>query len=205
MKSKNGSTFCIEELKSKGISDSSIQKVEPFFDFKGSATEKLEFLYSQLSSSVVGIEGVDEIKQVIELAGVDSLEVDITLARGLNYYTGAIFEVTAEDTTIGSVCGGGRYDDLTGIFGLPDISGVGISFGIDRIYDIMLEQSQFDKLDLQNTATQVFFINFGGKELKHCLSVANSLREAGISTEVYPDEVKMKSKWHMLMRTTFHG
>jgi histidyl-tRNA synthetase len=191
---KIGKEKVIDELKAKGLSSDSLRKIEPFFDFKGTTAEKLDFLKTQLSTSDTGLTGVGEIEKVAALAGLDTLEIDITLARGLNYYTGAIFEVKANNTTIGSVCGGGRYDDLTGIFGLQDVSGVGISFGIDRIYDVMTEQELFEKTNLQNESTQVFFINFGADELKYCLDAATQLRHHGISTEVYPDAVKIKKQ-----------
>ena len=140
------------------------------------------------------MKGIEEIRKVIELCDDVEPELDITLARGLNYYTGAIFEVKANDVSIGSVCGGGRYDDLTGVFGLPDVSGVGISFGIDRIYDVMEECNLFNDENLSHSYTQLLFVNFGEAESKYCLELAHGLRKQGFSVEVYPDSVKMKKQ-----------
>jgi len=145
---KSGKENVISELRQKGLPDDAIKRIEPLIDFKGDLNEKINFLKNLLKNSETGLKGIDEIKTVFELAGGENVELDITLARGLNYYTGAIFEVKADDVQIGSITGGGRYDDLTGVFGLKGVSGVGISFGIDRIYDVMLETGKFDELNL---------------------------------------------------------
>jgi histidyl-tRNA synthetase len=140
-----------------------------------------------------GIAEMQDIYERLEVLGIeDECELDISLARGLNYYTGTIFEVKAKELEIGSICGGGRYDDLTGVFGLPGVSGVGISFGADRIYDVLLSLNRFPENDISKT--QVLLINFGEKEEKYCLRLAVQLRESGISTEIYPDPGKMKKQ-----------
>lgn len=191
---KIGKDKVVEELAGSGLSDEALKKLDPFFEFKGSTTEKLQFLRAQLNGTKHGMEGVDEIEKVISYSGSSMIELDITLARGLNYYTGAIIEVKADGTDYGSICGGGRYDDLTGIFGLPDVSGVGISFGIDRIYDVMSEKGAFNNLDSARFASEVLLLNFGSETEKACLEVARDLREAGVSTEYYPDDVKIKKQ-----------
>lgn len=185
-----------EELSANGISNDSIEKLEKILKFQGNNAQKIKFLQDLLDSTETGSEGIKEVSEVFETLNElelnSEVEFDLTLARGLNYYTGAIFEVIAKDVKIGSICGGGRYDDLTGIFGLPDVSGVGISFGADRVYDVMLEQNLFPA-DTQTT-TQVMFVNFGEKEQKYCISLVNKLRKAGISTELFPDSAKMKKQ-----------
>jgi histidyl-tRNA synthetase len=191
-----------EELITKGVSESAIEKIQPLFSFKGSTEEKISFLKNFLSNSEVGKKGIEEVEYIFnffsELRTPNSkLELDITLARGLNYYTGAIFEVKVNDnrsTFTSSVLGGGRYDDLTGIFGLPNVSGVGISFGVDRIYDVMEEMKLFDTLNLQNEGTQILFVNFGKEEEQFCLKLLRQVRSAGINAELYPDAAKMKKQ-----------
>lgn len=184
------------ELSEKGLTGGAIDKLQPILSLSGSNNEKLDQLTRILESAEVGTKGVEELREVLTL--VDSLDVetgvelDLTLARGLNYYTGAIFEVKALDMEIGSITGGGRYDDLTGIFGLKDVSGVGISFGADRIFDVM------NQLELYppevTTTTQLMFVNFGLKEGAYCLKIAGNLRKEGLKVEVYPDSAKMKKQ-----------
>jgi histidyl-tRNA synthetase len=185
-----------EELSGNGISDEAIEKIEEILKFQGNNLQKINFLKDLFVSSPTGNEGMQEVSEVFDtlnkLELSSEIQFDLTLARGLNYYTGAIFEVIAKDVKIGSICGGGRYDDLTGIFGLPDVSGVGVSFGADRAYDVMLEQNLFPATT-QNT-TQVMFVNFGEKEQKYCISLADKLRKAGINTELFPDAAKMKKQ-----------
>lgn len=198
-----------EELKAKGLSDKAVEKIQPLFSVKGSNEEMLSFLKSYLTTSEIGKKGIEELEVVLSTMNSLSLgegrgeahspiEVDITLARGLNYYTGAIFEVKVNDsrsTFTSSVLGGGRYDDLTGIFGLPNVSGVGISFGVDRIYDVMDEMKLFDSLNVAASSTKVLFVNFGAEEEKHCLKLLQQLRNAGINSEIYPDSnAKMKKQ-----------
>ncbi len=193
---KIGIKRVLEELSAKGISDQSIKMLQPVFEMKGNNDEKLKFLEDYLSGSEIGMEGVSELRKVFSLISIDpiasELELDITLARGLNYYTGAIIEVKAKDVSIGSLCGGGRYDDLTGIFGLPDVSGVGISFGADRIYDVLLQTDKFPDDEKQHT--QVLFVNFGDREVNYILPLLGKLRKEGINSELYPDSVKMKKQ-----------
>ena len=179
-----------------GIADKAVEKLEEILLFEGNTTDKLNFLEQKLKGTHAGKTGLDEMKTVFShLAKLDlwsTVEFDLTLARGLNYYTGAIFEVNADDVKIGSICGGGRYDDLTGIFGMPDISGVGVSFGADRIYDVMAELGLFPH-DTGST-TQVFFVNFGENEQNYCLDLVVKLRKAGINAELYPEPAKMKKQ-----------
>jgi histidyl-tRNA synthetase len=193
---KIGVEKVMEELSAKGISKNSITLLQPVFDMKGSNKEKLTFLSSYLSASEIGMKGVEELRQVSSYIAADpigsELEIDITLARGLNYYTGAIIEVKAKDVAIGSICGGGRYDDLTGIFGLPDVSGVGISFGADRIYDVLLQSDNFPETAKEHT--QLMFVNFGDKEVNYILPLLGKLRKEGINSELYPDTAKMKKQ-----------
>jgi histidyl-tRNA synthetase len=181
-----------EELKSKGFSDEAISKLQPIINLKGSYADKVSALKNILSNSEVGKKGIEEIEEVFSFANVSNLELDITLARGLNYYTGFIIEVKAKDVSIGSICGGGRYDDLTGIFGLPNVSGVGISFGADRIYDVLQEKNLFP--DFSNVSTKILFVNFGRDEAAHCLKLLKQLRDAGINAELFPDSAKMKKQ-----------
>ena len=184
-----------EELAAAGLSDEQIAKLQPIISLSGSNAEQLDTMRHVLAESEVGLRGCDEVAFVLEALG-DSLrnaiDLDLTLARGLNYYTGCIFEVKALDVEIGSITGGGRYDNLTGIFGLPGLSGVGISFGADRIYDV-LNQLELYPADTA-TGVELLFINFGAAEAARCLELARSARAAGISTEVYPDAAKMKKQ-----------
>ena len=184
------------EMLANGISQDAVDKLQPILTMSGTNAEKLETIAQTIATSEIGVKGVEEtrfILEKIEAVGLkNELQLDLTLARGLNYYTGAIFEVKAKDVAIGSITGGGRYDNLTGIFGMPGLSGVGISFGADRIYDVL------NTLDLypQNAtqATQVLFINFGKAESDYCLPIASQVRAAGISVELYPDCAKMKKQ-----------
>lgn len=191
---KIGKEGVVKELVERGISQTAIEKIDPLFTLGGSNTEKLTQLKSFLADSEIGLKGIEELEFVIQQAeelGIRTakLEFEVTLARGLNYYTGAIFEVAANNVKIGSICGGGRYDDLTALFGLKGMSGVGISFGADRIYDVMTELDLFPKAAL--TSTKVLFVNFGDLEQIQCMKHAKALREAGVSAEVYPSNVKM--------------
>lgn len=184
-----------DELRNDGISEEAIEKLQPIIKLEGTNDEKLQVIREVLASSEVGIMGVEETQYILDnLKGClkNEIQLDLTLARGLNYYTGAIFEVKALDVQIGSITGGGRYDNLTGIFGMPGLSGVGISFGADRIYDV-LNQLELYPTDAM-TGTQLLFINFGEKETAYCMPIARAAREAGIRTEVYPDSVKMKKQ-----------
>lgn len=183
-----------EELLAKGLSEKAVTALQPVLEFKGNSSEKLVFLKSLLKNSETGMKGISEIEEVFELADTPELELDITLARGLNYYTGAIFEVKAKDVQIGSISGGGRYDDLTGIFGLPSVSGVGISYGIDRICDVMEELHLFDNLAAIQTGTRILFVNFGPVEQRFCLGLLKQVRDAGIPAEIYPESAKMKKQ-----------
>jgi histidyl-tRNA synthetase len=195
---KTGIEQVIAELREKGFADSSINALHPFLTFsdKKDTSLSLSFLKGKLQTSSVGMTGISEVEKIfgyledLNLAG--KIELDILLARGLNYYTGAIIEVKAADVPIGSICGGGRYDDLTGIFGLKGVSGVGISFGADRIYDVMNELNLFP--DMIGATTKVLFVNFGPTEEKYCLKLLANLRESGISSEIYPDSSKMKKQ-----------
>lgn len=192
---KIGAEGVNKELKEKGVTEGAIQALQPIISFKGGYSEKIEVLKKLLGSSDVGKKGIEEIEFVFASVSdlksdISDLELDITLARGLNYYTGAIFEVKANDVQIGSICGGGRYDDLTGIFGLPNMSGVGISFGIDRIFDVMNELNLFDKIGLLASTTRVLLAHFGEAERAYCMKLAMDLRAAGINSEVYPDVTK---------------
>jgi histidyl-tRNA synthetase len=185
-----------DELIEKGISGEAIQKLLPILTLSGENEEKLNRIEAVIATSETGMKGVAELRILLSYLKLGNLstkvELDLTLARGLNYYTGAIFEVKANDVQIGSVTGGGRYDDLTGIFGLPNISGVGISFGADRIYDVMAQLDLFPRD--QTVSTRVMFVNFGEKEERYCLPLLNSLRRAGIPSEIFPSEEKMKKQ-----------
>ena len=185
-----------KELKENGISDEAITKLQPIIALKGSNEDKLNTLQEVLSTSEIGLKGIEETRYILnKLSSVDiqnEIELDLTLARGLNYYTGAIFEVKALDVAIGSITGGGRYDNLTGIFGMPGISGVGISFGADRIYDVLNTLDLYPRESVEQT--QVLFINFGEKEVSYCLPIATQLRNNGVFTEVFPDNTKMKKQ-----------
>lgn len=184
-----------KEMREKGISEDALQKLQPLFSLNGTASEQLKKLKALLSNSKIGIQGVEELEFItdnIETLGLQtaSLQIDVTLARGLNYYTGAIFEVSApKEVNMGSIGGGGRYDDLTGIFGLKDMSGVGISFGLDRIYLVLEELNLFPETVSDNS--KALFINFGEKEALYAMKAISKLRIAGIKAELYPDATKM--------------
>ena len=184
------------ELRENGLTDEQIEKLQPIIQLEGSNDEKLSTIAEVLATSETGLKGVDELRfilNILKTSGLNNeLQLDLTLARGLNYYTGAIFEVKALDVQIGSITGGGRYDNLTGIFGMPGISGVGISFGVDRIYDVLNALDAYPK-DATN-GTQLLFINFGERETAYCLPIAAKARQAGIRTEIFPDAVKMKKQ-----------
>ena len=185
-----------EELTKDGISAEAIGKLQPIILLSGTNEEKLQVISEVLKDSETGLKGVEEIRFILDtlkLFGLQNeIQLDLTLARGLNYYTGAIFEVKALDVQIGSITGGGRYDNLTGIFGMPGISGVGISFGVDRIFDVLNALDAYPKEAVNGT--QLLFINFGEKETAFCMPIAARLREEGIRTEVFPDSVKMKKQ-----------
>ena len=186
-----------EEMLSKGVSEAAIEKLEPILNMTGDPTQKLETIREVLAPSKIGIEGVDEIQEVfdkISFLGLDSAELDfdLTLARGLNYYTGSIFEVEAKGVQMGSIGGGGRYDDLTGIFGLKDMPGIGISFGLDRIYLVAEELELFPNLEAG--FTQVLFVNFGETEANYCLKALQYVRKQGVNSELYPETAKMKKQ-----------
>ncbi|PKV50778.1 histidyl-tRNA synthetase [Aquimarina sp. MAR_2010_214] len=187
-----------KEMLNKGISETAIESVKPLFNFTGTTSEKLDKLRNMLASSEEGMQGVEELQFIVNAIKEIPLEtaildLDVTLARGLNYYTGAIFEVSAPDTVkMGSIGGGGRYDDLTGIFGLKDISGVGISFGLDRIYLVLEELGLFP--ETVAPSTKALFINFGEEEALYCLKAVNALRNDEIIAELYPDNAKMKKQ-----------
>ncbi len=184
------------ELKADGISEEAIEKLQPILNLTGSNEEKLQTISTVLANSEVGLKGVEEtmfILNTLKTIGLkNEIQLDLTLARGLNYYTGAIFEVKALDVQIGSITGGGRYDNLTGIFGMPGLSGVGISFGADRIYDVLNALDLYPKEAVRTT--QLLFINFGKAETDYCLPFVAKARQAGIRTEIYPDEAKMKKQ-----------
>jgi histidyl-tRNA synthetase len=185
-----------EELRNDGISEEAIAKLQPIISLSGTNDEKLNVIAEVLKDSEIGLKGVEETRFILDTlksCGLNNeIELDLTLARGLNYYTGAIFEVKALDVQIGSITGGGRYDNLTGIFGMPGLSGVGISFGADRIYDVLNTLDLYPK-DAVN-ATQLLFINFGDKETVYCMPTVSKARVAGIRTEMYPDSAKMKKQ-----------
>ena len=185
-----------EELRNDGLPEEAIAKLQPIIKLDGSNDEKLAVMEEFLKSSEVGLKGVEEsrfILDTLKTVGLkNTVNFNLTLARGLNYYTGAIFEVKALDTPMGSITGGGRYDNLTGIFGMPGLSGVGISFGADRIYDVLNALDLYPKE--ATTATQLLFINFGEKETAYCLPIVSMARKAGIRTEIFPDKAKMKKQ-----------
>ena len=207
------------ELREDGLSDEQIQKLQPIIMLEGTNEEKLNTIAEVLKDSEIGLKGVEELRYILNMLNGSAeansstedrsvashsslftlhsslnneLQLDLTLARGLSYYTGAIFEVKALDTPMGSISGGGRYDNLTGIFGMPGLSGVGISFGVDRIYDVLNALDLYPKDSLQTT--QVLFINFGEKETSYCLPIINKVRAQGIRAEIYPDSTKMKKQ-----------
>ena len=197
-----------QELREDGLSEEQIQKLQPIIMLEGTNEEKLNTIAEVLKDSEIGLKGVEELRYILNMLNGSAeanstlytlhstlnneLQLDLTLARGLSYYTGAIFEVKALDTPMGSISGGGRYDNLTGIFGMPGLSGVGISFGVDRIYDVLNALDLYPKDSLQTT--QVLFINFGEKETAYCLPIINKVRAQGIRAEIYPDSAKMKKQ-----------
>ncbi len=184
------------ELQSKGLSEMAISNLEPFLQISGNTSDKLKSLSELLSESETGMEGISELKSIIEYISNSTLtseiELDLTLARGLNYYTGAIIEVKSKDVLLGSICGGGRYDNLTGVFGMDGISGVGVSFGADRIYDVMNQLNLFD--DLKGSSTDVLIANFGANETKYALKILDQLHGMNIKSEFYPDPAKLKKQ-----------
>ena len=185
-----------EELRTAGISEAAIEKLQPIIALTGSNDEKLKVIAEVLAESEIGLKGVEEttiILDTLKQVGLkNEIQLDLTLARGLNYYTGAIFEVKALDTLMGSITGGGRYDNLTGIFGMPGLSGVGISFGADRIFDVLNTLNLYPEDAV--AGTQLLFINFGEKETAYCMPIAAKARMAGVRTELYPDSAKMKKQ-----------
>ncbi len=193
---KIGLDGVIAELKSKGISEESVEKLLPILQAQGDNGKKLDIIAETLKGNETGEKGVDEIRFILdafkELKLNSALDLDLTLARGLNYYTGAILEVKALDVAIGSITGGGRYDNLTGVFGMEGVSGVGISFGADRIYDVMNQLELYPKDSIRTT--QVMFVNFGNREAMHALQIISELRKEGISAELFPSSDKMKKQ-----------
>ncbi len=185
-----------EELREVGIAEEAIEKLQPIIAMQGTNDEKLQIIREVLSASETGLKGVEETQFILDIlkqTGLNNeIQLDLTLARGLNYYTGAIFEVKALDTPMGSITGGGRYDNLTGIFGMPGLSGVGISFGADRIFDVLNTLDLYPKNAM--AGTQLLFINFGEKETAYSLPVVAKARVAGIRTELFPDKAKMKKQ-----------
>lgn len=189
---KIGQEKVCEELLQREISSEAINKIEPFFNFKGSNKEKLDLLKHNFENSTIGLEGVRELEDILNICKelqIEKPEIDITLARGLNYYTGAIFEVKTVGVVMGSISGGGRYDDLTGIFGLKNMSGVGISYGAERIYDVLEEMNLFPQQI--GTPVKVIFLNFGETEQLYALKAVQQVRAAGIAAEIYPDKAKI--------------
>jgi histidyl-tRNA synthetase len=194
---KIGQDGVIAELEAKGISSLAIEKIKPLFSLKGTPSEQLTILSSYLSDSEIGLKGIEEVKFVIDTVNELGLirgkvEFDVTLARGLNYYTGAILEVKADNVNMGSICGGGRYDDLSATFGLSGMSGVGISFGADRIFDVLEELNLFP--EVVSKGLTLMFVNFGEKESLSSLKLAKELRELNIDCEVYPSAVKLQKQ-----------
>ena len=185
------------ELREDGLSEEQIQKLQPIIMLEGTNEQKLNTITEVLKDSETGLKGVEETKFILSTLNAlgsmrNEIQLDLTLARGLNYYTGAIFEVKALDVQIGSITGGGRYDNLTGIFGMPGLSGVGISFGADRIYDVLNQLDLYPKNS--TTSTQLLFINFGSQETAYCLPILGKVRAQGIRAEIYPDAAKMKKQ-----------
>ena len=191
-----------EELRSKGLDERATGILEPVLKLEGSNADKISTMRSLMRDSEAGLKGLDELEELFSLvasAGVGTrVELDLSLARGLNYYTGAIFEVKACDFAIGSICGGGRYDNLTGIFGLPDMSGVGVSFGADRIYDVMKGLGKFP--EALSAGSRLLFANLGADDVRYVLGIASALRGRGISVEVYPDAAKLKKQFDYASR-----
>lgn len=193
---KIGKEKVVEELAAQGITGRSLELLLPLLEFNDTSfTGKISFLKEMLKSSETGLIGIAELEKVFQLVNIPSLELDITLARGLNYYTGAIFEVKARDVEIGSITGGGRYDDLTGVFGLPGLSGVGISFGIDRIYDVMEASGLLNDSQLRDASVSVMFVNFGEQEAAYSFKLLQEVRAAGIASLLYPDAAKIKKQF----------
>ncbi|MEN6619676.1 MAG: histidine--tRNA ligase [Rikenellaceae bacterium] len=194
---KTGIEAVKEDLRSKGLDENAICTIEPILNLKGTTLEKLSAMRPILASSQIGTIGLNELEKVFELienVGISQeVELDLSLARGLNYYTGAIFEVKAKDTEMGSICGGGRYDDLTGIFGLPDMSGVGISFGADRIYDVLLSLNKFPSEAVEGT--KALFTNLGENEVLYSLPILKALREAEVVAEIYIEKSKLRKQF----------
>jgi histidyl-tRNA synthetase len=195
---KVGEDGVVKELGERGFSEASIATIRGLFALSGSNEERLNLLSERLAQSPAGVKGIEELRYVMQRVSdiglkTATIELDVTLARGLNYYTGAIFEVKADGVQMGSICGGGRYDDLTGIFGLKGVSGVGISFGADRIFDVMTELNVFPADAMQST--KVLFTNFGEKEEQYCVRLLRRLRDAGINAEIYPENAKMKKQF----------
>ncbi len=186
-----------DELRNNGLSNSAISSLQPILQLKGNTREKLDKLGSLLSGSETGMKGIAEMNSLFGYIDNSSLssevELDLTLARGLNYYTGAIIEVKSKDVSIGSICGGGRYDNLTGVFGLEGVSGVGVSFGADRIYDVLSQLDLFDEIII--SSTEVLIVNFGEAEVQYSLKILEILRNLGIRSEFYPDPVKVKKQF----------
>lgn len=184
------------ELASKGVDDKAVAMLQPIITLQGSNNDKLATLRKTLAGSETGLKGIEELESILNMVGCgnlrSALDIDLTLARGLNYYTGAIFEVKALDVVIGSITGGGRYDNLTGVFGMEGVSGVGISFGADRIYDVLNQLDLYPKQSL--LTTRIMFVNFGDTEIKTAMKYATLLRKAGIITEIYPENAKMKKQ-----------
>ena len=183
-------------MREDGLTEEQIQKLQPIISLSGTNDEKLSTIAQVLKDSETGLKGVEELRFILDtLKSADlknEIQLDLTLARGLNYYTGAIFEVKALDVQIGSITGGGRYDNLTGIFGMPGLSGVGISFGADRIYDVLNQLDLYPKDSV--TTTQLLFINFGDKETAYSMPIINKVRARGIRAEIFPDAAKMKKQ-----------
>jgi histidyl-tRNA synthetase len=185
-----------DELKNKGLTPESVSSLQPVLKLDGNTSAKLEKLTHILSGSEIGLKGIEEIRTLFEFIEKSdmqsSIELDLTLARGLNYYTGAIIEVKSRDVSIGSICGGGRYDNLTGVFGMDGVSGVGISFGADRIYDVINQLSLFENIAV--SSTEVLVVNFGSSEAHYAMKIRDLLHKKGIRTELYPDPVKLKKQ-----------
>jgi histidyl-tRNA synthetase len=185
-----------EELVAKGVSVQAVEKLQPILKLSGTNSQKINDLKSILAQSEIGLQGVEELETIFDLCEKMQIEttidLDLTLARGLNYYTGAIFEVKALDMEFGSITGGGRYDNLTGVFGMPGVSGVGISFGADRIYDVLHQLNLYPETSAEQT--QILFVHFGENEKLHSLSWLKTLRANGINAEIYPDNAKMKKQ-----------
>jgi histidyl-tRNA synthetase len=195
---KIGLEGVINELREKEVSEAAISKISPLFEMTGSNEERLSQMEVFLAQSEIGLKGIEELRYVIshtQKLGLEraQLSFDVTLARGLNYYTGAIFEVSVHDLKMGSICGGGRYDDLTGLFGLSGLSGVGISFGADRIYDVLNELALYPT-EIEKGLT-LLFANFGENEADYCMHLAKTLRLKGVDCEVYPTATKMQKQF----------